>query len=224
MVLLSLLVAEVACAESFADFFVNFFYDTNSQANKVRYPISTPATHTRAKSGWQTISLKNKNKVAVLYSDSLDAITTYTYLNPVVVDIRNRSGHTYTFVPVAKSWMLSKVSSSPTSSFADKDFMTFLEHFCGDKDFQKKRVIFPLKEVSIDAAGNETSSRLHMPQNWMHIDYFSAFQQLCWFRTGEDDSPNRQILIYENGEKSLLYNFIRIRNNWFLIEMNRYKN
>lgn len=225
LVLSSMMVLDV-CAESFADFFVNFFYDTNNQAKKVLYPITTPSNYTRVKSGWQTITLKDKNKIALLYSDSLDAITTYPSLKPVVIDLKNKSGQAYTFSTVGKSWLLTNITSSPSSSFTDTEFMTFLERFCGDKDFQKKRVIFPLKEVLVSGEDktSEVSSRLFMPQNWMHIDFFASFQQMSWFRTGEDSSANRQILVYENGKKSVLYNFIRIRNNWFLIEVNRYKN
>lgn len=213
-----------ACAESFADSFVNFFYNTNNQAERVKFPVKTPSTTVKGKKDWQTVALRDKNNIAILYADSLDAIASRDHVIPVVLDLKNNTSQVLTFVPSGKGWMLSKYTSSPGISFADHDFMSFLKNFCGDKDFQKKRVIFPLKEVTIDAMGKEESSKLYMPQNWMHLDYFSVFSQLCWFRHGEKESPNRQILVYERGQKSVLYNFIRIRDNWFLIEMNRYKN
>lgn len=213
-----------ACAESFADSFVDFFYNTNNQAERVKFPVKTPSTTVKGKKDWQTVALRDKNNIAILYADSLDAIASRDQVIPVVLDLKNNTSQVLTFVPSGKGWMLSKYTSSPGISFADHDFMSFLKKFCGDKDFQKKRVIFPLKEVTIDAMGKEESSKLYMPQNWMHLDYFSVFSQFCWFRHGEKESPNRQILVYERGQKSVLYNFIRIRDNWFLIEMNRYKN
>ena len=223
LLLSSLMVAD-ACAESFADSFVNFFYNTNNQAERVKFPVKTPSTTVKGKKDWQTVALRDKNNIAILYSDSLDAITKRDNIIPVVLDLKNKSCQVFTFIPSGKDWLLSKFSSTQSTSFVDSDFMSFLRLFCSDKDFQKKRVIFPLKEVTIDAMGKEESSKLYMPQNWMHLDYFSVFSQFCWFRHGEKESPNRQILVYESGQKSVLYNFIRIRDNWFLIEMNRYKN
>ncbi|MEE1063259.1 MAG: hypothetical protein UH071_06275, partial [Paludibacteraceae bacterium] len=98
--------------------------------------------------------------------------------------------------------------------------------FSTDIDFQKKNIIFPLPEktVQISAEGKEsqTGSKLHMPRTWAPVGFIGQTTQICSFVQPEEDANNRRIVIFENGEKSLSYNFINIRGNWFLIEIEKY--
>ena len=92
--------------------------------------------------------------------------------------------------------------------------------------FQKKNIIFPLPEktvqISADRKETQSGSKLHMPRTWAPVGFIGQTTQICSFVQTGEDANNRRIVIFENGEKSLSYNFISIRGNWFLIEIERY--
>ena len=63
LLIFSLLTLENCFSEQFSKFFVDFFVDTKTQADKVAYPYLSNGNRTLVKSGWQTINLKNKNRI-----------------------------------------------------------------------------------------------------------------------------------------------------------------
>ena len=75
LLIISLLTLENCLAEQFSKFFVDFFVDTKTQADKVTYPYFYNGDRTLVKSGWQTLNLKNKNRIVIVCADSLESVT-----------------------------------------------------------------------------------------------------------------------------------------------------
>ena len=226
LLIISLLTLENCLAEQFSKFFVDFFVDTKTQADKVTYPYFYNGDRTLVKSGWQPINLKNKNRIVIVCADSLESVTKEDAVDVAITNGVNLSGVKHHFSKQGQAWKLNNSRGIPSTEYADKGFMTFIERFSTDVDFQKKNIIFPLPEktVQISADGKETQSgsKLHMPRTWAPVGFIGQTTQICSFVQTGEDANNRRIVIFENGEKSLSYNFISIRGNWFLIEIERY--
>lgn len=227
MLIFSLITLENCLAEQFSKFFVDFFVDTKTQAEKVTYPYFSNADRTLTKSGWQTINLKNKNRIVIVCADSLEAVTKDENVDVIITNGSKTSGSKHSFSKQQnKSWKLNNSKSSSSTEYPDKSFMSFIERFSTDIDFQKKTIIFPLPEktvqISADGKENQTSSKLHMPRTWAPVGFIGQTTQICSFVQKGEEANNRRIVIFENGGKSISYNFISIRGNWFLIEIERY--
>ena len=226
LLIISLLTLENCLAEQFSKFFVDFFVDTKTQADKVTYPYFYNGDRTLVKSGWQVLNLKNKNRIVIVCADSLESVTKEDAVDVAITNGANLNGVKHHFSKQGQAWKLNNSRGIPSTEYADKGFMTFIERFSTDVDFQKKNIIFPLPEktVQISADGKETQSgnKLHMPRTWAPVGFIGQTTQICSFVQTGEDANNRRIVIFENGEKSLSYNFINIRGNWFLIEIERY--
>ena len=226
LLIISLLTLENCLAEQFSKFFVDFFVDTKTQADKVTYPYFYNGDRTLVKSGWQPINLKNKNRIVIVCADSLESVTKEDAVDVIVTNGANLSGVKHHFSKQGQAWKLNNSRGIPSTEYADKGFMTFIERFSTDVDFQKKNIIFPLPEktvqISADRKETQSGSKLHMPRTWAPVGFIGQTTQICSFVQTGEDANNRRIVIFENGEKSLSYNFISIRGNWFLIEIERY--
>lgn len=226
LLIFSLLTLENCFSEQFSKFFVDFFLDTKSQADKVIYPYFNNGDRTLVKSGWQTLNLKNKNRIVVVCADSLESVAKDDNIDVTVTNGVKLAGTRHSFVKQGSSWKLKNSKGNYATEYADKSFMTFIERFSTDVDFQKKTIIFPLPEktVQISADGKETQSgsKLHMPRTWAPVGFIGQTTQICSFIQNGEDANNRRIVIFENGVKNLSYNFISIRGNWFLIEIEKY--
>lgn len=226
LLIISLLTLENCLAEQFSKFFVDFFVDTKTQADKVTYPYFYNGDRTLVKSGWQPINLKNKNRIVIVCADSLESVTKEDAVDVIVTNGANLNGVKHHFSKQGQAWKLNNSRGIPSTEYADKGFMTFIERFSTDVDFQKKNIIFPLPEktvqISVDRKETQSGSKLHMPRTWAPVGFIGQTTQICSFVQTGEDANNRRIVIFENGEKSLSYNFISIRGNWFLIEIERY--
>ncbi len=226
LLIISLLTLENCLAEQFSKFFVDFFVDTKTQADKVTYPYFYNGDRTLVKSGWQPINLKNKNRIVIVCADSLESVTKEDAVDVIVTNGANLNGVKHHFSKQGQAWKLNNSRGIPSTEYADKGFMTFIERFSTDVDFQKKNIIFPLPEktvqISADRKETQSGSKLHMPRTWAPVGFIGQTTQICSFVQTGEDANNRRIVIFENGEKSLSYNFINIRGNWFLIEIERY--
>ncbi|MCQ2188493.1 MAG: DUF4348 domain-containing protein [Paludibacteraceae bacterium] len=228
LLVFGLFTLENCWSEQFSRFFVDFFVDTKSQADKVTYPYFNGGDRTLVKSGWQTINLKNKNRIVIVCADSLEAVDKEDAVDVMVFYPSKSTGNKHSFSKQGKNWKLYNSRNFQTSELPDKDFMSFIERFSTDVDFQKKRAIFPLPEKTMETAENGTEtqigSKLHMPRTWAPVGFVGTTTQICSFVQTGEDANNRRIVIFENGIKSVSYNFISIRGNWFLIEIERYAN
>lgn len=226
LLIISLLTLENCLAEQFSKFFVDFFVDTKTQADKVTYPYFYNGDRTLVKSGWQVLNLKNKNRIVIVCADSLESVTKEDAVDVAITNGANLNGVKHHFSKQGKAWKLNNSRGIPSTEYADKGFMTFIERFSTDVDFQKKNIIFPLPEktvqISADRKETQSGSKLHMPRTWAPVGFIGQTTQICSFVQTGEDANNRRIVIFENGEKSLSYNFINIRGNWFLIEIERY--
>ena len=226
LLIISLLTLENCLAEQFSKFFVDFFVDTKTQADKVTYPYFYNGDRTLVKSGWQPINLKNKNRIVIVCADSLESVTKEDAVDVIFTNGANLNGVKHHFSKQGQAWKLNNSRGIPSTEYADKGFMTFIERFSTDVDFQKKNIIFPLPEktvqISADRKETQSGSKLHMPRTWAPVGFIGQTTQICSFVQTGEDANNRRIVIFENGEKSLSYNFINIRGNWFLIEIERY--
>lgn len=226
LLIISLLTLENCLAEQFSKFFVDFFVDTKAQADKVTYPYFYNGDRTLVKSGWQALNLKNKNRIVIVCADSLESVTKEDAVDVIVTNGANLNGVKHHFSKQGQAWKLNNSRGIPSTEYADKGFMTFIERFSTDVDFQKKNIIFPLPEktvqISADRKETQSGSKLHMPRTWAPVGFIGQTTQICSFVQTGEDANNRRIVIFENGEKSLSYNFISIRGNWFLIEIERY--
>ncbi len=226
LLIISLLTLENCLAEQFSKFFVDFFVDTKTQADKVTYPYFYNGDRTLVKSGWQALNLKNKNRIVIVCADSLESVTKEDAVDVIVTNGANLNGVKHHFSKQGQAWKLNNSRGIPSTEYADKGFMTFIERFSTDVDFQKKNIIFPLPEktvqISADRKETQSGSKLHMPRTWAPVGFIGQTTQICSFVQTGEDANNRRIVIFENGEKSLSYNFINIRGNWFLIEIERY--
>lgn len=226
LLIISLLTLENCLAEQFSKFFVDFFVDTKTQADKVTYPYFYNGDRTLVKSGWQALNLKNKNRIVIVCADSLESVTKEDAVDVAITNGVNLSGVKHHFSKQGQAWKLNNSRGIPSTEYADKGFMTFIERFSTDVDFQKKNIIFPLPEktvqISADRKETQSGSKLHMPRTWAPVGFIGQTTQICSFVQTGEDANNRRIVIFENGEKSLSYNFINIRGNWFLIEIERY--
>ncbi|MDO4525085.1 MAG: DUF4348 domain-containing protein [Bacteroidales bacterium] len=226
LLIISLLTLENCLAEQFSKFFVDFFVDTKTQADKVTYPYFYNGDRTLVKSGWQALNLKNKNRIVIVCADSLESVTKEDAVDVAITNGANLNGVKHHFSKQGQAWKLNNSRGIPSTEYADKGFMTFIERFSTDVDFQKKNIIFPLPEktvqISADRKETQSGSKLHMPRTWAPVGFIGQTTQICSFVQTGEDANNRRIVIFENGEKSLSYNFINIRGNWFLIEIERY--
>lgn len=226
LLIISLLTLENCLSEQFSKFFVDFFVDTKTQADKVTYPYFYNGDRTLVKSGWQALNLKNKNRIVIVCADSLESVTKEDAVDVIVTNGANLNGVKHHFSKQGQAWKLNNSRGIPSTEYADKGFMTFIERFSTDVDFQKKNIIFPLPEktvqISADRKETQSGSKLHMPRTWAPVGFIGQTTQICSFVQTGEDANNRRIVIFENGEKSLSYNFINIRGNWFLIEIERY--
>lgn len=226
LLIISLLTLENCLAEQFSKFFVDFFVDTKTQADKVTYPYFYNGDRTLVKSGWQALNLKNKNRIVIVCADSLESVTKEDAVDVAITNGANLNGVKHHFSKQGQTWKLNNSRGIPSTEYADKGFMTFIERFSTDVDFQKKNIIFPLPEktvqISADRKETQSGSKLHMPRTWAPVGFIGQTTQICSFVQTGEDANNRRIVIFENGEKSLSYNFISIRGNWFLIEIERY--
>lgn len=226
LLIISLLTLENCLSEQFSKFFVDFFVDTKTQADKVTYPYFYNGDRTLVKSGWQALNLKNKNRIVIVCADSLESVTKEDAVDVIVTNGANLNGVKHHFSKQGQAWKLNNSRGIPSTEYADKGFMTFIERFSTDVDFQKKNIIFPLPEktvqISADRKETQSGSKLHMPRTWAPVGFIGQTTQICSFVQTGEDANNRRIVIFENGEKSLSYNFISIRGNWFLIEIERY--
>ncbi len=205
---------------------MDFFVDTKTQADKVAYPYSNGTNKVPTRSGWQTLNLKNKNRIVIVCADSLEAVSKEDNVDVAITTGSKLNGTKYVFSKQGQTWKLNNSRGLFASEYVDKPFMAFIEKFSTDVDFQKKTIIFPLPEktLQISAEGKETqtASKLHMPRTWAPVGFIGQTAQICNFVQTGEDANNRRIVIFENGQKSLSYNFINIRGNWFLIEIERY--
>ena len=226
LLIISLLTLENCLAEQFSKFFVDFFVDTKTQADKVTYPYFYNGDRTLVKSGWQALNLKNKNRIVIVCADSLESVTKEDAVDVAITNGANLNGVKHHFSKQGQAWKLNNSRGIPSTEYADKGFMTFIERFSTDVDFQKKNIIFPLPEKTVqilaDRKETQSGSKLHMPRTWAPVGFIGQTTQICSFVQTGEDANNRRIVIFENGEKSLSYNFISIRGNWFLIEIERY--
>ena len=226
LLIISLLTLENCLAEQFSKFFVDFFVDTKTQADKVTYPYFYNGDRTLVKSGWQALNLKNKNRIVIVCADSLESVTKEDAVDVAITNGANLNGVKHHFSKQGQAWKLNNSRGIPSTEYADKGFMTFIERFSTDVDFQKKNIIFPFPEktvqISADRKETQSGSKLHMPRTWAPVGFIGQTTQICSFVQTGEDANNRRIVIFENGEKSLSYNFINIRGNWFLIEIERY--
>jgi len=226
LLIISLLTLENCLAEQFSKFFVDFFVDTKTQADKVTYPYFYNGDRTLVKSGWQALNLKNKNRIVIVCADSLESVTKEDAVDVAITNGANLNGVKHHFSKQGQAWKLNNSRGIPSTEYADKGFMTFIERFSTDVDFQKKNIIFPLPEktvqISADRKETQSGSKLHMPRTWAPVGFIGQTTQICSFVQTGEDANNRRIVIFENGVKSLSYNFINIRGNWFLIEIERY--
>ena len=226
LLIISLLTLENCLAEQFSKFFVDFFVATKTQADKVTYPYFYNGDRTLVKSGWQALNLKNKNRIVIVCADSLESVTKEDAVDVAITNGANLNGVKHHFSKQGQAWKLNNSRGIPSTEYADKGFMTFIERFSTDVDFQKKNIIFPLPEktvqISADRKETQSGSKLHMPRTWAPVGFIGQTTQICSFVQTGEDANNRRIVIFENGEKSLSYNFINIRGNWFLIEIERY--
>lgn len=226
LLIFSLLTLENCFSEQFSKFFVDFFEDSKTQADKVIYPYFSGGDKTLVKSGWQTINLKNKNRIVIVCADSLESVAKEDAVDVTITNGALQSGTKYIFSKQGNDWKLKNSRSTTSSEYADKNFMTFIERFSTDVDFQKKNIIFPLPEKTIatlaDGKSSQIGSKLHMPRTWAPVGFIGKTTQICSFVQTGEDANNRRIEIFENGDRSICYNFISIRGNWFLIEIERY--
>lgn len=226
LLIFSILTLENCLAEQFSKFFVDFFVDTKTQADKVTYPYFHNGDRTLVKSGWQPINLKNKNRIVIVCVDSLESVTKEDAIDVTITNGAKLSGVKHIFSKQGHTWKLNNSKNISSTDYTDKSFMTFIERFSTDVDYQKKNIIFPLPEktvqISADGKESQTGSKLHMPRTWAPVGFIGQTTQICSFVQPGEDANNRRIVIFENGEKSLSYNFINIRSNWFLIEIEKY--
>lgn len=226
LLIISLLTLETCLAEQFSKFFVDFFVDTKTQADKVAYPYFYNGDRTLVKSGWQALNLKNKNRIVIVCADSLESVSKEDAIDVSITNGSNFNGTRHLFNKHGKTWKLNNSHAISSTEYADKGFMTFIERFSTDVDFQKKNIIFPLPEktvlITADRKEKQSGNKLHMPRTWAPVGFIGQTTQICSFVQMGEDANNRRIVIFENGEKSLSYNFINIRGNWFLIEIERY--
>lgn len=226
LLIFSLLTLENCFSEQFSKFFVDFFVDTKTQADKVAYPYFSNGDRTLVKSGWQPINLKNKNRIVIVCADSLESVSKEDNVEITVTTGSKLNGTKHTFSKQGQNWKLNNSKSTQSAEYPDKAFLAFIERFSTDVDFQKKTIIFPLPEKTIQISANgketQTASKLHMPRTWAPVGFIGQTTQICSFVQPEEDANNRRIVIFENGEKSLSYNFISIRGNWFLIEIEKF--
>lgn len=226
LLIFSLLTLENCFSEQFSKFFVDFFVDTKTQADKVIYPYFYGGDRTLVKSGWQTLTLRNKNRIVIVCADSLEAVSKEDNVEVVLTSGSKLNGTKHLFTKQGQTWKLNNSRGVYASEYTDKSFMTFLERFSTDVEFQKKTIIFPLPEktmqISADGKETQTASKLHMPRTWAPVGFISQTAQICNFVQPGEDANNRRIVIFENGKKSLSYNFISIRGNWFLIEIEKF--
>ncbi len=226
LLIFSLLTLENCFSEQFSKFFVDFFVDTKTQSEKVLYPYFFNAERTLTKSGWQTLHLKNKNRIMIVCADSLESVAKEDAVDVTITNGAKLNGVRHIFNKQKRSWKLFNSRNIQTSEYVDKSFIEFIERFSTDVDFQKKKIIFPLPEKTVqltaDNKENQISSKLHMPRTWAPVGFISQMTPICSFVQAGEDANNRRIVIFENGEKSISYNFINIRDNWFLIEIEKY--
>ncbi|MBQ0156312.1 MAG: DUF4348 domain-containing protein [Bacteroidales bacterium] len=205
---------------------MDFFVDTKSQADKVAYPYFSNSNRTLVASGWQTINLKNKNRIVVICADSLESVAKEDNVDVTITNGAKLNGTRHVFSKQGKNWKLNNSRAITANEYTDKSFMEFLERFSTDVEYQKKTIIFPLPEktiqVSADNKETQTASKLHMPRTWAPVGFIGQTTQICSFVQTGEDANNRRIITFENGVKSTSYNFISIRGNWFLIEIERY--
>lgn len=227
LLIFSLLTLENCFSEQFSKFFVDFFVDTKTQADKVIYPYLSNTSKTTSKSGWQTINLKNKNRIVIVCADSLESVSKEDNVDVTITNGANLNGTRHAFSKQGKNWRISNSRTTGANEYVDKSFMSFIERFSTDVEFQKKNIIFPLPEKTIQIAADEKetqiSNKLHMPRTWAPVGFIGQTTQICSFIQTGEDANNRRIITFENGFKSTSYNFISIRGNWFLIEIERYK-
>ncbi|MEE0083930.1 MAG: DUF4348 domain-containing protein, partial [Paludibacteraceae bacterium] len=175
LLIISLLTLENCLAEQFSKFFVDFFVDTKTQADKVTYPYFYNGDRTLVKSGWQALNLKNKNRIVIVCADSLESVTKEDAVDVAITNGANLSGVKHHFSKQGQAWKLNNSRGIPSTEYADKGFMTFIERFSTDVDFQKKNIIFPLPEktvqISADRKETQSGSKLHMPRTWAPVGF-----------------------------------------------------
>lgn len=207
-------------AQSFTTFFSDFVRYPDVQYQNVRFPLPTENGVLKSKNNYIPLRLTNKQIVPIVCVDSLNSVSIKKEVQVSVVNILKNTSATYSFERSATGWRLMTQNKGIA---CDDGFVDFLKAYSQDEAFQKKRTIFPFPYRKCKNRDCKGEAKLLMPREWEIFDFTTLYPTICLFCSSDNSSvSNRRLIVLKNNEPSILFNFIRINNKWYLIEIEEY--
>ena len=209
-------------AEDFSKFIVRFFCEQQSQTKHVSFPIKQDGRVVSKQGDYKNIRTEKNGCIAFVCSDSLNGVALNG--NSVVLnhyDLQKKKSEVCKFKKVNSGWKLFESSISSWNT-ENEDFLDFISVYSRNKEFQMKRTIFPVPQLTI-SRGKEKARNLVMPREWVYIDFANVCPDVAFI----DNNPgarNRRLYVYRGCKLSQVFNFIQINKRWMLIEIENHSN
>lgn len=209
---------------SFMNFFEKFMYDETFQKTRIDFPIFIDKELISDSASWKhrpffttTYAIPILNDDTLTYFDK-DIDTEVVTMS--IIDIYQSQSTDYFFNKTSGQWLLTGVSTSPSSKLEKDDFFTFLKDFSQDSLFQVSHVQFPLPYQYTEAALDyEMVDDTLSPQDWEHFPVIEKGQMLLALDVMDSEKKCRDIFF--RGVENGIYihcTFRKIQQKWLLVD------
>lgn len=212
---------QTVSATDFSAFLIDFFSNPANQSSKVSYPYTYQSSKVNNARAFKPVNHPTNGLVAVVCADSIKGASKgLSNKNIALLKLSSRSGSSFTFVPQKSQWKLKSGSMMNAKNCADSSFVSFLISYSQNNEYQMRHTVFPLPQLAM-AGGKETSRKLQMPRDWNYVNFLTLCPELLLFENS-GTATNRRLYFYRHGRLAQIYIFIKLRNQWMLIEVENY--
>ncbi|MGE5456822.1 MAG: DUF4348 domain-containing protein [Methanococcaceae archaeon] len=218
-------------AELVFDFYYRFTSDTGFQLQRIKFPVEIQIDNeniTVQKTDWihdnlfsnlqYTTQIADFNKSGFDYNADYGDKSIFSWIYP---SLNKRKD--YYFIREKNRWYLSRIIISKMNNEDPENFISFLQRFMNDPEFQIKRTKFPFKVTTWTGSEEESRDTTYFQElsEWSFFSLYNGLDSLTNFVNDwdpgikENDKLNLFVGGMENGI-SVTYNFEKIDNSWIL--------
>ena len=192
---------------SFFDFFENYIFDKKLQ--KVN----------------NTIFFSSKDFITYLNHDTLSVFEEKINSNKqdlIVLDFKKNKNSIYKFEKIDNKWSFLGSNTILVNTLSENNFVDFLIKFSKDSIYQKKHILFPLENYSLDDDYQTTSQKIEK-EEWNHFNLVEEIESLLFLANIDSNNVFRNIY-YRGIDNGILVKltFKRVNNEWFLVKTEDY--
>lgn len=213
--------------ETFMEFFENFMWDSESQNERIVYPINYLGKQLNSKQEWIYNRFYTvKSYMPILHTDTItyfDKDISDNLLKMSIVSFENQESENFNFEKTDDGWKLVQVEIQHIDSLNDIGFINFINQFSSDSLFQIEHVVFPIPNYHVDYDNDyETLYDSIKSDNWRFIQLENDLESIMTLN--ENIDSDYRLIFFRGIENGIhvKYTFRKIGNDWKLIKLEDY--